>query len=89
MSNEVHSKDDRPRRRPPWIRVQAPSGETYAEIRAALERIGKPIGANDLLIASIARTHDMTLVTANLNEFERIEGLKIENWELSAQSSSD
>ena len=52
----------------------------YGNIRASLERIGKPIGVNDLHIAGHARSEELTLVTNNLTEFERFEGLKLENW---------
>jgi tRNA(fMet)-specific endonuclease VapC len=50
------------------------------QIRAGLERRGTPIGAYDLLIAAQARRRDALLVTANLREFTRIEGLRVENW---------
>lgn len=52
----------------------------YGDIRASLERRGTPIGANDLLIAAHARSLNLTLVTNNLKEFERVDGLKVENW---------
>lgn len=52
----------------------------YGRIRNALERKGEPIGANDLLIAAHAVALDAILVTANPREFERIDGLVIENW---------
>ena len=52
----------------------------YGEIRATLERHGTPIGANDLLIAAHARALGLTLVTNNIREFERIDGLQVENW---------
>ncbi len=52
----------------------------YGEIRAALERKGSPIGVNDLHIAGHARSEGLTLVTNNLSEFERVEGLRLENW---------
>lgn len=51
-----------------------------AKIRAQLEIQGLPIGPYDLLIAGLARSQDMTLVTNNTREFERIAGLHIENW---------
>jgi len=51
-----------------------------AAIRAQLERKGMPIGPYDLLIAGLARSRDMTLVTNNTEEFERIVGLDLENW---------
>ena len=49
-------------------------------MRTALERIGQPIGGNDLLIAAHARTLRLTVVTANLREFLRVPGLAVENW---------
>ena len=52
----------------------------YASLRTALERQGKPIGQHDMLIAAHAMALDATLVTANTREFERIEGLRLENW---------
>jgi tRNA(fMet)-specific endonuclease VapC len=56
------------------------AAKEYGQIRAILEGKGTPIGANDLLIASIAKSRDYTLVTNNEREFSRIDGLKIENW---------
>jgi len=52
----------------------------YGEIRTDLERKGTPIGVNDLHIAGHARSEGLTLVTNNLKEFERVEGLRLENW---------
>jgi tRNA(fMet)-specific endonuclease VapC len=52
----------------------------YGNIRAALEAAGKPIGSNDLLIAAHAAATGATIVTANVEEFKRIRGLKVENW---------
>lgn len=49
-------------------------------LRASLEIAGKPIGAYDLLIASQALRHKLTLVTANAREFRRIKGLAWEDW---------
>ena len=51
-----------------------------ATIHAQLEKKGMPIGPYDLLIAGLARSRDMTLVTNNTKEFERIVGLHLENW---------
>jgi tRNA(fMet)-specific endonuclease VapC len=53
----------------------------YGVLRADLERRGTPIGANDLMIASIALTHGLTLVTNDLREFTSVDGLLIEDWE--------
>ncbi len=51
-----------------------------ANIRIKLERKGVPIGPYDILIAASALADRGTLVTHNLKEFERVEGLKIEDW---------
>jgi tRNA(fMet)-specific endonuclease VapC len=51
-----------------------------ADIRANLERRGSMIGAYDLLIAGHARSRGLTVVTANLGEFRRVEGLRCEDW---------
>ncbi|MSQ70452.1 MAG: type II toxin-antitoxin system VapC family toxin [Betaproteobacteria bacterium] len=53
----------------------------YGLIRADLAAQGKPIGANDLMIAAIARAHDLILVTHNTGEFGRVVGLRVEDWE--------
>jgi tRNA(fMet)-specific endonuclease VapC len=55
--------------------------DVYAEIRATFARIGKPIGPNDLLIAAIAITNRVTLVTHNIAEFSRVPKLLVEDWE--------
>lgn len=52
----------------------------YGDIRADLERQGIVIGGNDMLIAAQARAMNLILVTNNQREFERIKGLKTENW---------
>ena len=52
----------------------------YGPVRAALERAGTPIGSLDLLIAAHALTLGRTLVTNNAREFNRVAGLKVENW---------
>ncbi len=53
----------------------------YGEIKSDLATKGTPIGPNDLLIASIALSNNLTLVTHNTGEFKRVENLKIEDWE--------
>jgi tRNA(fMet)-specific endonuclease VapC len=52
----------------------------YGKVRAILERKGTPIGPLDTLIGSHALSLGATIVTNNVKEFEKIEGLKIENW---------
>jgi len=49
-------------------------------IRAALERQGRTIGAYDLMIAGTARSQGLVLATNNVREFERVEGLRVERW---------
>ncbi|MES2641751.1 MAG: type II toxin-antitoxin system VapC family toxin [Myxococcota bacterium] len=52
----------------------------YGPIRAELERAGKPIGSLDMLIAAHALALGRTVVTNNAREFDRVAGLKVENW---------
>jgi tRNA(fMet)-specific endonuclease VapC len=52
----------------------------YGIVRAELRKEGRPIGANDLLIAAIALAHDATLVTRNDREFRRVVGLRLVSW---------
>ena len=54
--------------------------KTAAQIRAKLEKKGIPIGPYDVLIAACAKTNNLILVTHNLKEFKRIEGLRLEDW---------
>ncbi len=51
-----------------------------ADIRASLERRGASIGAYDLMIAGHARSRGLVVVTGNLGEFGRVEGLRSEDW---------
>ena len=50
------------------------------EIRARLANSGRPIGPYDVLIAGQAKARRLTLVTNNVGEFERVEGLPVEDW---------
>ncbi len=52
----------------------------YGDIRANLEKKGSPIGVNDLHIAGHARSESLILVSNNVRDFERVEGLRLENW---------
>ena len=56
------------------------SARHYGIVRAQLRREGRPIGGNDLMIASIAIAHSHVLVTRNVGEFSRVAGLEIERW---------
>lgn len=52
----------------------------YGKIRADLKRKGTPIGNMDMLIAAHAKSENLIIVTHNTREFERVEGLKLEDW---------
>ena len=53
---------------------------SYGNIKASLERSGKIIGPNDMLIAATALSRNATLVTNNTREFSRIDGLNLSDW---------
>ena len=61
----------------PWDEVAA---EHYGDIRAALEQCGRALGAMDMMIAAHARSRGATLVSNDLNHFDRVEGLLVANW---------
>lgn len=56
------------------------AAQQAAKARAHLERQGTPIGPADTMIAGIALANNLTLVTRNTREFERVPGLRVENW---------
>ena len=56
------------------------AAESYGKIRADLEKAGTPIGPLDMMIAGHAMALGYTMVTNNTKEFERVKGLKLENW---------
>jgi tRNA(fMet)-specific endonuclease VapC len=58
----------------------AAGADHAGEIKAALERKGQAIGAYDVLIAGHARSRGLAVVTGNLGEFGRVEGLRCEDW---------
>ncbi len=58
----------------------AKASQHYGSIRAALEKIGQPIGVNDLHIAAHARSEGLIVVTNNLAEFAKVPALQVENW---------
>jgi tRNA(fMet)-specific endonuclease VapC len=62
------------------VPLEKPADVSYGTIRAQLERAGKPIGGNDLLIAAQALTLGYTVVTNNEKEFSRVKQLNLENW---------
>lgn len=60
--------------------LEPKADQHYGRIRAQLEKMGVPIGGNDLLIAAHALATDAVLVTDNVKEFKRVKGLRVENW---------
>lgn len=64
----------------PVMSLPATTAQTYGSMRAALERKGLMIGNNDLWIAAHAKASALTLVTNNVREFARVEGLDLQNW---------
>ena len=61
--------------------LEEPADWHYGAIRYDLERIGQPIGHNDLLIAAHARALGVTLVTNNVSELHRVPDLAVEDWQ--------
>lgn len=56
------------------------AAQHYGAIRAALEKLGQPIGVNDMHIAAHARSEGLVLVTNNMGEFSRVPAMETENW---------
>ena len=63
------------------VPFDADDARQAGEVRAALARAGTPIGGYDLLIAGQALARDLILVTHNTREFDRVSGLRFEDWE--------
>lgn len=61
------------------------AAQHYGAIRAALEKLGQPIGVNDMHIAAHARSEGLVLVTNNMGEFARVPAMELENWVQAAQ----
>ena len=63
-----------------WSNFDSRCAREYVSIRSYLEKEGKKIGPNNLMIASIARAHNAVLVTHNMREFKRVPGIELEDW---------
>jgi tRNA(fMet)-specific endonuclease VapC len=64
----------------PLLPFDEDDARAAGEIKAQLKRRGTPIGHNDVLIAGQARARGLTVVTRNVGEFGRVEGLRVEAW---------
>lgn len=64
----------------PVLPLPVDAGRSYGALRAELETDGRVIGNNDLWIAAHAKVAKLILVTNNEREFQRVSGLKIQNW---------
>lgn len=64
----------------PLLGIDTTVSLEYGRIRATLERLGSPIGSNDLWIAAQAYDGKHTLITDNTREFARVPGLTLANW---------
>ncbi|BAY95452.1 MULTISPECIES: type II toxin-antitoxin system VapC family toxin [unclassified Tolypothrix] len=64
----------------PVVPLNTPALKKFGELKAELRRLGQPITEFDLLIASVALTENYILVTNNTRHYNRITGLKLENW---------
>lgn len=64
----------------PFIGFDKEDARTSGEIRATLAAKGQSIGSYDVLIAGQAKARDLVLVTNNVGEFERVDGLRVEDW---------
>ncbi|NNJ93087.1 MAG: tRNA(fMet)-specific endonuclease VapC [Gammaproteobacteria bacterium] len=62
------------------LSFDSPAATHFGQLRSELYNNGQPIGPYDMMIAGHARATGLTLVTNNLSEFERVPGLRVENW---------
>ena len=69
-----------------WTSFDGEDAQEAGRVRAELEIAGKPIGAYDVLIAAQARRRGATLVTSNVAEFDRVTGLKWQDWAMPRRS---
>jgi tRNA(fMet)-specific endonuclease VapC len=68
----------------PLLSIELGVARAHAQLWAQLRSEGRTIGAHDLWIAASCLAHGLILVTANVREFERVAGLRIEHWNVGA-----
>lgn len=79
---ENHRRLDRLLEELPTLDLGLSAATAYGRLRASLEMRGTPIGPNDMLIAAQALAHDLVLVTDNMADLGRVDGLRIETWRI-------
>ena len=81
-NNPGHSREflQKLHQRSQLLPLDKPSAAHAGRLRACVAALAQPIGPYDLLIAGTVLAHNLTLVTRNTRKFERVPGLKIENW---------
>lgn len=62
------------------LSFDAVASQRAGAVRAHLQAKGTPIGPYDVQVAGVALAHDLTVITRNTREFERVPGLRVENW---------
>ncbi len=64
----------------PLLPLDLPAARLHAELWAELASAGTPIGSHDLWIGATCLAHDLALATSNVREFQRVPGLRVEDW---------
>ncbi|RCW79344.1 type II toxin-antitoxin system VapC family toxin [Phyllobacterium bourgognense] len=64
----------------PILEFDQEDARVSGELRSVLAQTGAPIGPYDVLIAGQAKARDLTVITNNVREFKRVDGLKVEDW---------
>ena len=71
----------------PLLAIDLPTARAHAQLRAQLASTGAMIGPHDLWIAAASVARGLTLVTADVREFQRVPGLVVESWRVEGRAS--
>jgi tRNA(fMet)-specific endonuclease VapC len=80
--NENHARLDAFLADVPTVDFDLRAAAAYGRLRSRLEAAGTPIGPNDMLIAAQALAEGLVLVSSDVSEFRRVQGLEVEDWRL-------